>query len=82
MKGGETLNREEIGKRLRVLRGNRSLEEVANALCVTSMAVSLWERGERVPTDDLKIKIASYYGQSVTAIFFADKVNNMFTGNQ
>lgn len=76
------MNREEIGKRLRNLRGSRSLEEVANALHVTPMAVSLWERGERVPTDNLKIKIAAYYKRSVTSIFFADKVNRMFTNKQ
>ena len=69
------MNREEIGKRLRTLRGSRSLEEVARALEVTPMAVSLWERGERVPSDDMKIRIAAYYKRSVTYIFFADKVN-------
>ena len=66
------MNREEIGKRLRTLRGERSLDEVAKALGVTSMAVSFWERGERIPSDDLKIKIATYYSQSVATIFFTD----------
>jgi transcriptional regulator with XRE-family HTH domain len=82
MEGGETLNREEIGKRLRTLRGSRSLDEVAKALGVTPMAVSLWERGERVPNDNLKIKIATYYKRSVTTIFFADKVNKTLTGGE
>lgn len=71
------MNRQEIGNRLRNLRGEKKLEEVAKALGVTSMAVSLWERGERIPSDDIKIKIAAYYKESVTAIFFADKVNTM-----
>lgn len=66
------MNRQEIGKRLRELRGSRTLEDVAKALNVTPMAVSLWERGERVPSDDIKIKIAAFYQESVTAIFFAD----------
>ena len=66
------MNRQEIGRRLRELRGEKTLEAVAKALNVTPMAVSLWERGERVPSDDIKIKIAAYYGQSVTAIFFAE----------
>lgn len=73
------MNREEIGKRLRALRGSRSLEEVAKALDVTPMAVSLWERGERIPSDDFKIKIAAYYRRSVTFIFFADKINKPLT---
>lgn len=72
-KGGDYLNREEVGKRLRTLRGSRSLEEVASALGVTPMAVSLWERGERIPSDDLKIKIAAYFKRSVTFIFFQSR---------
>ena len=66
------MNRQEIGNRLRELRGDKTLETVAKDLKVTPMAVSLWERGERVPSDDMKIKIAAYYKQSVTAIFFAE----------
>lgn len=61
-----------IGKRLRDLRGPRTQEEVAKALGVTVMAVSLWERGERVPSDDIKVKIANYYKRSVSTIFFKD----------
>ena len=61
-----------IGKRLRDLRGSRTQEEVAKALGVTVMAVSLWERGERVPSDDIKVKIANYYKRSVSTIFFRD----------
>ena len=64
------MDRLEVGKRLRALRGEKTLDEVAKALGVTSMAVSLWERGERIPNDDIKIKIAAYYNTTVTAIFF------------
>lgn len=66
------MDRIAVGQRLRNLRGDKTLDEVAKALGVTSMAVSLWERGERIPNDDIKIKIASYYNSSVTDIFFAD----------
>lgn len=65
------MDRLAVGKRLRTLRGEKTLDEVAKALGVTSMAVSLWERGERIPNDDIKIKLAAYYKTSVTAIFFA-----------
>ena len=64
------MDRLEVGKRLRALRGEKTLDEVAKALGVTSMAVSLWERGERIPNDDIKIKIAAYYNTTVTTIFF------------
>lgn len=66
------MDRIAVGQRLRNLRGDKTLDEVAKALGVTSMAVSLWERGERIPNDDIKIKIAAYYKSSVTDIFFAD----------
>ena len=71
------LDRQAIGEKLRTLRGEKTLEEVAKALGVTSMAVSLWERGERVPNDDMKIKIAALYGRPVTDIFFTNIVNVM-----
>lgn len=59
-----------IGQRLKTLRGTKTLEEVAQALGVSSMAVSLWERGERVPSDAMKVKIANYYNTTVYSIFF------------
>ena len=65
-------DRKKIGQRLKTLRGSRSLEDVANALEVTPMAVSLWERGERITSDDMKVKIAAYYKKSVMALFFRD----------
>ena len=63
-------DRKVIGERLRQLRGSRTQKEVAEALNVSEMSISLWERGERVPSDDLKIKIAAYYKKSVQSIFF------------
>lgn len=76
------MNRKEVGERLRALRGSRSLEEVANALGVTPMAVSLWERGERIPSDDMKIKIAAYFKRTVTFIFFPKRVNKTLTNRR
>lgn len=63
-------DRKVIGDRLRQLRGSRTQKEVAEAINVSEMSISLWERGERVPSDDLKIKIAAYYKKSVQSIFF------------
>lgn len=61
-----------IGERLRKLRGENTLEYVAEGVGVTSMAVSLWERGERVPNDDMKVKIANFFHVPVTDIFFTN----------
>ena len=60
-----------IGERLRSLRGSRSQKEVADALGVTVMAVSLYEAGERMPRDEIKVKLANYFKKSVTSIFYA-----------
>ena len=61
-----------IGERLRALRGARTQAEVANALGVTPMAVSQWENGMRMPSDDMKVKIATYYKRTVMSIFFIE----------
>jgi transcriptional regulator with XRE-family HTH domain len=59
-----------IGDKMRRLRGSRSQKEVADALGVTAMAISLYETGQRIPSDDMKIKIAEYYNRSVAFIFY------------
>lgn len=66
------LDKKVVGERLKKLRGKKTLEEVATDLGVTSMAISLWERGERTPNDEMKVRIAQYYKRSVTNIFFAE----------
>lgn len=59
-----------IGKKLVVLRGEKTQEEVANALEISVSALSMYERGERIPRDNIKIRISSYYGQPIHSIFF------------
>lgn len=59
----------EIGERLLKLRGERTREEVANAIGVSLSAVSMYENGDRIPRDAIKIKIASFYQKSVQEIF-------------
>ena len=60
----------EIGKRLRRLRGSRTLDEVARSLNVSVSTLSAWERGERIPSDTMKMKISLYYKRPVTSLFF------------
>lgn len=63
---------QKIGKRLRALRGWRTLDEVAGALGITRQSVSYYETGQRMPKDKMKIRIAEYYGKTVQDIFFSD----------
>lgn len=62
-----------IGQRLRSLRGDRPQKEVAEALGVTTMAISSYENGERIPRDEIKLALARYYQTTVEHIFFSDK---------
>ena len=64
------MNTKVIGQRLIKLRGDRKREEVAEAIGVSKSAIAMYEAGERVPRDSLKLKIANYYNKSVQEIFF------------
>ncbi|MFV0551307.1 MAG: helix-turn-helix transcriptional regulator [Anaerorhabdus sp.] len=59
-----------IGKKLKNLRGNKSQKEVAEALGLQPSAISMYENDERIPRDEIKIKLARYYNKSVEDIFF------------
>lgn len=59
-----------IGQRLIKLRGNKTQEEVANAIGISLSAIGMYERGERMPRDEIKIQIAKYYDTTVQSIFF------------
>ena len=61
---------EKVAERLIKLRGIKSREEVAKSVGVSVSAISMYENGERIPRDDIKIKIAEYYNRTVQEIFF------------
>jgi putative transcriptional regulator len=65
------LNKEKIAEILVTLRGNRSREEVAKSLGISVSALQMYENAQRVPKDEIKLKIANYYGVSVESIFFS-----------
>lgn len=60
-----------IGKILVDLRGSKTQEEVSKALGISVSALSMYERGERIPRDTIKIRIASYYNKPICDIFYA-----------
>lgn len=62
---------ETVAERLVRLRGDRSREEVAKKVGISVSAISMYENGDRIPRDDIKIKLAALYGTSVQEIFFA-----------
>lgn len=54
------------------LRGNRTRQEVADAIGITARSLQSYELGERQPSDGVKIKLAKFYNRSVQYIFFKE----------
>ena len=66
------MNTLKIGDELRKLRGNKTQEEIAHAIGISPAAIGMYERGDRVPRDEIKVKLANYFNTSVESIFFAN----------
>lgn len=47
-----------------------SAEELAKACGITISAVQMYECGQRVPRDSIKVSMAEYFGKSVQELFF------------
>lgn len=58
---------------LKRLRGERSQDEIARQIGITKSSWAMYERGERIPRDEIKIKIANFFGKSVQEIFFGQQ---------
>ena len=67
------MNREMLAEKLIAARGTRPREEVAVACGISVSALIMYEKGERVPKDDIKIRLANYYGTTVGALFYAQE---------
>ena len=64
------------GARLKTLRGDKSLDEVANATGLTRSAIFMYETEERIPRDENKVALANYFGKSVQEIFFESECHD------
>lgn len=58
------------GAKLKKLRGEKTQQEAAQGIGITKSALAMYERNERVPRDEVKVRIANYYGISVGDLFF------------
>lgn len=61
-----------FSQKLRTLRGNRTQKEIADALGLGVSTICLYENAKRIPKDDIKIKLAEYFGTTVQDLFFED----------
>lgn len=64
------MDKTKIAETLKKLRGKKTQEEVSKALNLSVSAISMYEQGNRIPRDEIKVRIAEYYGKSVKYIFF------------
>lgn len=65
------IQKETTGMILRKLRGDRTQEEIAAILGITKSSWAMYERDERVPRDEVKIRIANFFGKTVQELFYA-----------
>lgn len=61
-----------IGAKLRALRGSRTQQEIADDLNITKSAWAMYEKDQRIPRDEVKVRIANYFGKTVQAIFYTN----------
>ena len=62
-----------IGARLKSLRAGKSREDVCAEVGISLSALAMYERGERIPRDEIKLRFARLYGKSVDEIFYAQE---------
>ena len=67
---GKQQRAQAIGKRLVELRGIKTRAGVAQATGIPYGSLCFYERGQRIPTDDAKEKLAAYYGLTVQELFY------------
>ena len=60
------------GEILRALRGDKKLEEVALAAGVGVSSITMYEHNQRTPRDEVKKRLANFYGKTVQEIFFPE----------
>lgn len=61
------------GERLKKLRDIRTRTGVAAAVGCSVSAMAAYESGERVPRDEIKCRIADYYGVTVQSIWYSKR---------
>ena len=65
------MDKNEVGERLTKLRGKKTQQEIAEAIGVAPSTYAMYEIGQRMPSDNVKVRIANHYKKTVRTIFFA-----------
>ena len=65
-----------IGRKLKRLRGARTIQEIADATGIDSSTIGMYEIGQRVPRDNNKITLANYFGLTVQELFYDQQITD------
>ncbi|MCY9593758.1 XRE family transcriptional regulator [Paenibacillus chitinolyticus] len=76
------MTKETIAEKLLKLRSKKPRYEVAKEVGISLSALQMYENGQRIPRDDIKVRIANYYKVSVEAIFFDTKPHESCGSNE
>lgn len=58
---------------LKKLRGGTPREKVAKSVGISVSALGMYEQGRRIPRDEVKVKLAKFYGVPIESIFFTSE---------
>ena len=64
------MDRIEIGEKLRELRGSMTQKQLGEAIGVADSTIGMYEKGKRVPKDDIKFRYAHLFGKTVQELFY------------
>lgn len=60
-----------IGERLRNFRGDIPREIICEDVGISTSALAMYETGQRIPRDEIKVALARRYNTTVEALFFS-----------
>ncbi len=69
-----------LSKRIKLLREEQSLNQsqLAEKLNIAVSSISQYESGDRIPSDDIKIKIANYFDVSLDFLMGLSEIRNPY----
>lgn len=66
------MDAERIKQNLIQARGEKTMVAVSKETGISVSALSMYESGDRVPRDEIKERLAKYYGTTVGSLFFGE----------
>lgn len=73
-----------LGKRIKELRESKDVSqlELSKHLNISNTTLSQYETGKRIPSDEIKIKIAQYFNVSIDYLFGQSNIKNPYVNNE